>query len=131
MLSGNDNFNNGYFKHTFNDLSQLWTRMFKVFFDTGIFLLTWCEDVSVPKFKKGDPDETNKYRGTTLMSCMLKISTTILKDRLIKWSKDNSDLTDAQFKFRQGVRTLDTIFSLQSFIEKHLSNNEKIYIGVL
>lgn len=131
MLSGNDNFNNGYFKHTFNDLSQLWTRMFKVFFDTGIFLLTWCEDVSVPKFKKGDPDETNKYRGTTLMSCMLKISTTILKDRLIKWSKDNFDLTDAQFKFRQGVRTLDTIFSLQSFIEKHLSNNEKIYIGVL
>lgn len=96
MLSGNDNFNNGYFKHKFNDLSQLWTRMFKVFFDTGIFLLTWCEDVSVPKFKKGDPDETDNYRETTLMSCMLKISTTILKNRWIKWSKDNSDLTDAQ-----------------------------------
>lgn len=44
---------------------------------------------------------------------------------MIKWSKDNSDLADAQFKFRQGVRTLDTIFSLQGFIEKHLSNNEK------
>lgn len=44
-----------------------------------MFKVLLIQDVSVPKFKKGDPDETDNYRGTTLMSCMLKISTTILK----------------------------------------------------
>lgn len=36
-------------------------------------------------------------------------------------------LTDAQFGFRKGVRTVDTIFSFQSIIEKHFSNNKKLF----
>lgn len=124
---GKDNLINEYFKHMCDDLSPLLTRMFNVIFDTGIFPHTWCEGVIVPIFKKGDPDDTDNYRGITLMSCMLKTYTTILNNRLMKWSEDNSVLTDAQFGFRQGVGTVDAIFSLQSIIEKHLSNNKKLY----
>lgn len=104
---------NEYFKHMCDDLSPLLTRMFNVIFDTGIFPPTWCEGVIVPIFKKGDPDDTDNYRGITLMSCMLKTYTTILNNRLMKWSEDNSVLTDAQFGFRQGVGTVDAIFSLK------------------
>lgn len=82
----------------------------------------------MPIFKKGDLDETDNYLGITLMSCMLKIFTTILNNRLMKWSDRNSVITDAQFGYRLGVGTLyDTIFALQSIIDKHLSNIKKLY----
>lgn len=42
---------------------------FNVIFETGIFLPTWCKGVIVPVFKKGDSNDTDKYRGITLMSC--------------------------------------------------------------
>lgn len=61
------------------------------------------------------------------MGCMLKILSTIFDNRLLKWSEDNSVLIDAQFGFRQGVETVNAIFSLQSIIEKHLSNNGKLH----
>ena len=42
---------------------------------------------------------------------------------MMKWSEENSALTDAQFGFRQGVGTVNDNFSPQSITEKHLSNN--------
>lgn len=96
-----------------DDLSSLLTRMFHVIFDTGILLPhgVRCHCTNVLK--------------RSLMSCMLKTCTTLLNNRLMKWSEDNSVLTDAQFGFRQGVGKVNAIFSLQSIIEKHLSNNKK------
>lgn len=44
------------------------------------------------------------------MSCVLKIYTTILNNRLMKWSEKNSVLTEPQFGFSQGVGTEDAIF---------------------
>lgn len=70
-----------------DDLTPLLTRMLNVIFDTGIFPPTWYEGVIVPVFKKVDPDDTDNYRGITLMSCVLKIYTTILNNRLMKWSE--------------------------------------------
>lgn len=70
-----------------DDLTPLLTRMLNGIFDTGIFPPTWYEGVIVPVFKKGDPDDTDNYRGITLMSCVLKIYTTILNNRLMKWSE--------------------------------------------
>lgn len=59
------------------------------------------------------------------MSCMLKIYTTILNNRLMKWSEKNSVLTEAQFGFSQGVGIEDAI--LFQFIEMNLPNNKKLY----
>lgn len=41
---------------------------------------------------------------------MLKIYTTILNNRSMKWSEDNFVLTDAQSGFRQGMGRVDVIF---------------------
>lgn len=70
---GNDNLIDEYFKHMCEDLNPLLTRMFNVIFNAGIFPPTWCKDIIVPLFKKDDQDETDNYRGITLMSCMLNI----------------------------------------------------------
>lgn len=63
------------------------------------------------------------------MSCVLKIYTTILNNRLMKWSEKNSVLTEPQFGFSQGVGTEDAIFfsSFQRIIKKNLLNNKKLY----
>jgi hypothetical protein len=46
---------------------------------------------------------------------------------LMKWSEDNSVLTDAQFGFRPGYGTHDAIFALHSIISKSLRQGKRLY----
>ena len=71
--------------------------------------------------KKGDQNDTNNYRGITLLSCLGKLFTSILNSRLLKWDSENNAITDAQFGFKQGFSTVDAIFVLQSIINRNLS----------
>lgn len=46
----------------------------------------------------------------------------------MKWSDKIVFITDAQSGFKLGVANVyDTIFALQSIIDKHLSNIQKLY----
>jgi hypothetical protein len=45
----------------------------------------------------------------------------------MKWSEDNSVLTDAQFGFRSGYGTHDAIFALHSIISKSLRQGKRLY----
>ena len=45
----------------------------------------------------------------------------------MKWSKDNSVLTDTQFGFRPGYGTHDAIFALHSIILKSLRQSKTCY----
>ena len=45
----------------------------------------------------------------------------------MKWSEDNSVLTDAQFGFRPGYGTHDAIFALHSIISKSLRQGKRLY----
>ena len=74
----------------------------------------------VPVYKKGNENDTNNYRGITLISCMGKLFTSILNRRLLKWDEENNVITDAQFGFRRGNSTIDAIFILQSLVNFHL-----------
>jgi hypothetical protein len=60
------------------------------------------------------------YRGISLVSHIGKLFTSTINTRLMKWSEDNSVLTDAQFGFRPGYDTHDAIFALHSIISKSL-----------
>ena len=47
-------------------------------------------------------NDANNYRGITLISCLQKIFTSVINNRLLKWSNENSIVTDAQFGFIPG-----------------------------
>jgi len=96
-------------------LISILCRLFNVIFDKGIFPSCWSEGIIIPLYKKGDANDTNTYRGITLVSCMSKIFTSLLNNRLLKWADANSIITDAQFRFRPGVSTTDAIFALHSY----------------
>ena len=78
---------------------------------------------------KGDCNDTNNYRGITLIICMGKLFTSVLNAILLQWDNENKIhvITDAQFGFRPGHSTVDAIFILQTLINKYLNKREGGY----
>ena len=101
--------------------------MFNVIFDSGNFPSIWTEGIVIPLFKKGHAIDANNYRGITLISCLEKIFTSVINNRLLKWSNENSIVTDAQYGFKPGYGTTDASFSLHTVISKVLSRKKKLY----
>ena len=76
--------------------------------------------------KKGDKGDVQNYRGITLVSCLAKIFTRVLNNRITKWCEENNIISDAQFGFRSGRSTTDAIFILHAVIQKTLSINNRL-----
>jgi hypothetical protein len=106
----------------------LLSRLSNIIFDQGIFPTCWSEGIIFPSFKKGDANDTNNYRGITLVSCLSKIFSSVLNDRLLKWSDENNIVSDAQFGFKPGFGTTNAIFALQGVISRTLSRNKKVIL---
>jgi hypothetical protein len=98
-------------------------EMFKVILKTGIYPKSWKESFTIPIYKPGDKNDPNNYRGVSLINCLPKIFNTILNNRLIKIIEDQ--LGNSLFGFRENHRTADSIFFLQSLINKYIHKNKK------
>ena len=57
-------------------------RVFNGILQSGIFPTAWAVAVLVPIFKRGNPEDPNKYRGISLVSNFGKLFTSILHRRL-------------------------------------------------
>jgi hypothetical protein len=55
-----------------------------------------------------------------LVSCLGKLFTSILNNRILDWDRKHNIITDAQFGFKPGNSTIDVIFVLQSLTNKTL-----------
>ena len=80
----------------------------------------------VPIYKKGDKNNSNNYRGITLLSNFGKLFTSILTHRVDKWSEDNNFLSDSQFGFRKGLSTVDAVFVLHNLIQSFINNKMRL-----
>ena len=72
-------------------------------------------------------DDPGNYRSMSLVSHIGKLFTSTINTRLMKWSEDNSVLTDAQFGYRPGYGTHDAISALHSIISKSLRQGKRLY----
>ena len=88
---------------------------------------SWTKAIILPVFKKGNVNEVKNYRGISLISNLGKLFTSVLNQRLLKWSQCNDVITDAQFGFRPGYGTVDAIFVLNSIISQTLNNKKRLY----
>lgn len=104
-------------------------KLFNCIFKKGIFPEKWTKSIIVPLHKKGDLNDPNNYRGISLLSCVGKIFTGVLNQRLMKWAEENTAITEAQAGFRRGRSTIDHIFTLHAIIEKQFANNTKLYVA--
>ena len=115
------------FKLFDSNLTALLKDIFNRVLTTGVYPLAWSIGIIKPIFKNGDENEPGNYRGITLLNVMGKIFTTIIRDRLMDWAEESNCLSDVQFGFRQGRRTCDPIFIINSAIQYYKKKSIPIY----
>ena len=123
---------NEFIKNSTPDFLILLTKYFNIILDTGIIPTEWCMGMIQPIFKKkGSITDPDNYRGITLLSCMSKMFTALLNNRLKFFLESSGTLDECQTGFRDDYSTLDHIFTLHSLIELYLVNNKRIYCAFI
>ena len=112
---GSDLIINEFIKNSPHKFIVLITEYFNVILNTGIVPSDWCLGVIQPIFKnKGTSDNPDNYRGITLLSCMSKLFTLLINDRLNAFLESNDFLGNEQAGFRQGFSTIDHLYTMFS-----------------
>lgn len=100
-----------------SQLEPVLNMLFNSTFRSGYWPLNWKLGIFVPIFKKGEKMDPHNNRGVTIRSCLAKLSTRILNNRLqfyLRWSEDNSVISDVQYGLKKDCSTC-TIESLNVF----------------
>ncbi len=125
---GIDGLLNEHIKSTADLLMPLYVKLFNKVLNCADIPEEWAIGLIIPLFKqKGDRYDCDNYRGITLLSCMGKLFTSILNERLYKFCEYNKILKEIQAGFRKGYSTLDHIFVLKAFIDMYLARKRKLF----
>ena len=125
---GSDMIINEYIKCTKELMCPVYVKLFNKILDTGDFPSEWMVGVVVPLYKnKGDINDCNNYRGITLLSCVGKLFTSVLNERLKEFSDFHNIIGESQAGFRHEYSTLDHIFVLKNVIDLFKWKNKKLF----
>ena len=106
----------------------IYVKLFNLIFDSGESPDSWTLGISKAIYKnKGDPNDPDNYRATTLVSSLGKLFTSILNSRLNNFSDETYLVTKSQAVFLAGYSTQDNIFILYILITLYLSKNKKLF----
>jgi hypothetical protein len=127
--SGIDGVINEHIKYTIDDMIHIYVLLFNIILDKGIIPESWGKGILIPIFKnKGSKSDPNSYRGVTLNSCINKMFSAVLNNRLTKFSNGFELITNAQAGFRKGFSTNDNIiFILHALISIYFSFGKKLF----
>ena len=120
--SGLDNVTNEYLKNTVYFTILIYVKLFNFIFTKGVVPVSWFVGVITPIFKnKGSSKDPKNYRAFTLMSCLGKVFTGILNNRLASLSDEIGLLSSAQAGFRNSHTTIWRVGLWQTLIENNIS----------
>ena len=88
----------------------------------------WAVGIITPIHKSGEIDDPDNYRGITINSCLSKLFTLLLNNRLTNFINKEDALKFNQIGFRKGFRTADHVLTLKTLIDKYLNRNQNLYI---
>ena len=108
-------------------ISPFLITLFNKILETQNYPEEWSIGIITPLHKTGELDNPDNYRGITLNSCISKLFTRLLHNRLTKVI-ENKNLKHNQIDFRKGFRTADHIFPVKTLMGKYLSQNKKLYL---
>ena len=91
-----------------------------------IFLPIYCDGHFPEQWTKGVVIPRN-YRPITLLSCLSKVFTTIINNRLTTFLESNNKLSEIQSSFRSGYSTADNILVLYLLIDYLKSKGKTVY----
>ena len=99
--------------------------LFQLIFDTSIIPSLWGKAIIYPILK--DPSSDRRipmnYRGISLLSCISKLYSALINNRLNKYLEENELLSNEQNGFRSSRSCEDHVFTLNSII----GNNPTVF----
>lgn len=115
------------------ELLDFMVDLFNLILDNGMVPTEWCIGVIVPLYKnnKGNLKDPDNYRGITLLSCIGKLFTALINNRIVGYLDRIGALGDEQAGFRDGFSTIDHIFVLNSVINIYLSKQKRLYCAFI
>lgn len=128
---GTDHILNEYMKYTNVQMISVYTRLFNLILDTGLIPTQWVEGMIKPIYKnKGDSTKPENYRPITLLSCLGKLFTSVINERLnIFWQ---TIIYCQKIKRGSEKNTLQMItFSFYTHYLNYLSYKRKNYTAHL
>ena len=106
----------------------IYCKLFNIVFDTGIIHESWLTGIIRPVYKnKGKVDDPDNYRAITLISCLGKLFTSIINNRLTFLSNEFEIISKNQSGFRKGFATTDNIFIMHALMSIYFSLGKKLY----
>lgn len=104
-------------------------KLFNRILETGIVPIQWKHGHIIPVQKPGQPTANNQ-RGLTMLSCVGKVFTKLLNNRITEYLEKHNILNDNQAGFRKDRRTTDNLFILRSLIDKYVKHGKKkLFLG--
>ena len=122
--AGNDSISNEMIKSSV-PIIELVLFLIK-FWIPAYFPQLWSVGYISPVFKAGDIGDPNYYLGITVCSCLGKLFTLIITERLTKYLDEHNIIHNNQIGFRKGYRTSDHVFVLKSLIDLYTKNDKKV-----
>ena len=113
-------------------ISPILVNLFNLVFDTGIIPEAWTLGMIQPIFKnKGSPSDLSNYRPITLISCLGKVFTQILNNRIQNYADENDVITHCQSGFRKKYSTTDNIFNLHNLIDFVCKSKKTVFCSFI
>lgn len=105
---------NEFIKNCPDKLIYVIVLLFNMVLESSIIPTDWSVGINKVLYKnKGDIDDINNYKGITLLSCLGKLFTSVINERLYNYLTHANLLGNEQTGFRAKHSTLDHIFVLQ------------------
>ena len=124
---GFDSIINEFLKNSPKSVLKLVASLFNIILHTGRVTTQWCIGIILPLYKdKGSHDDPNNYRGITLLSCLGKLFTNIINNRLAQYLEDTS-ISGEQAGFRAGYTTFDHMFVLLHCLVDIYRLNKRVF----
>ena len=123
---------NEYLKNTKHLMVPIFYKLFNIVLDTGLIPEAWVTGSIKPIYKnKGSAQDPRNYRPITILSCLGKLFTSILNDRINQFLDENNILSENQAGFRAKYSTTDHIFTLNFLINKLRSEKKKLFCSFI
>ena len=103
--AGSDYIINEFLKNCPRDFVEQFVELFNLILRTGHVPEEWCIGLIVPIFKrKGSKFDVNNYRGITLLSCLGKLFSACINNRLTNFVENMNIIGEEQAAFSGGIQ---------------------------
>ena len=108
-------------------------KLFCLCFHTGMIPSVWRNVLikPIPKGSTKDPYVPLNYRGISLISCVSKLYSSLINNRVVKYCKLLGLFPEEQNGFRQNRSCEDHIFSLSSIIKNQLCQKKDLFCAFI